>query len=107
MFPLIAIATIFALLILMGVLGYVVGLHNGETRAYLRRHKGGRNDLSRWAAFGGKLERPAPPLPLQPYQGPWPRQRVSIPPGFPLAASEARGPCNSDRERDIRAAINS
>ncbi|UFW75162.1 hypothetical protein [Bradyrhizobium sp. WU425] len=26
--------------------------------------KGGRNDLSRWKPFGGKLERPAPPAPM-------------------------------------------
>jgi len=27
--------------------------------------KGGTNDLSRWAAFGGTLERPAPPAPMR------------------------------------------
>jgi hypothetical protein len=26
--------------------------------------KGGSNDLSRWRAFGGTLERPAPPAPM-------------------------------------------
>lgn len=26
--------------------------------------KGGHNDLSRWKRFGGKLERPAPPAPM-------------------------------------------
>lgn len=26
--------------------------------------KGGHNDLSRWAAFGGALQRPTPPAPI-------------------------------------------
>jgi hypothetical protein len=28
-------------------------------------HKGGYNDLSRWKQFGGGLERPAPPAPIE------------------------------------------
>lgn len=28
-------------------------------------HKAGRNDLSRWKAFGGTLDRPPPPAPMQ------------------------------------------
>jgi hypothetical protein len=37
-------------------------LLSGLNRSPIR--KGGYNDLRRWKAFGGELERPAPPTPI-------------------------------------------